>query len=131
MAGKPAVQVHGAREFRAAMKTMQADLKDLTAVNKAAAQPVYQEALSTVPIRSGNLRDTHRVRATRTGARVTAGSGVVPYAGPIHFGWPAHNIEPNPWLWEAAADREKDVVGEYEQHIAALIRKVDAMTPDS
>lgn len=113
------------------MKAMEADLKDLTAVNKAAAQPVYADARSRAPIRSGNLRDSHRVKATRSSARVTAGSGVVPYAGPIHFGWPARHIEPNPWLWEAAADREDEVVGEYEKHIAALIRKVDSMTPDS
>lgn len=131
MAGSKArVQVSGAREFRAAMKAMEADLSDLTSVNKAAAQPVLNEARQRVPILTGNLRDSHKLKATRTSARVMAGSGVVPYAGPIHFGWPSHNIEANPWLWESAADKETEVVNEYEKHIEALIRKVDAMTPD-
>ena len=132
MAGKPAarVQVRGAKELRAAMRAANADLKDWTAVHRRAAQPVLETARDIVPVLSGALRDTLTIRATRTSARVTAGSGVVPYAGPIHFGWPAHNIAAQPFLWDAADVSTDDVADIYNKGVEAIVRKVDLMTPD-
>jgi hypothetical protein len=67
-----------------------------------------------------------RVRAPRiTGAlasatepeasRDTAGfSNVLPYFGPIHNGWPAHNIEPQPYVTEAVDDTADQWMAIYE-----------------
>lgn len=125
----PRVQVRGAKELRRAMREANADLKDWTAVHKRAAEPVKETAQDIVPIRSGTLRGTIKVRATRTSARVQAGSGVVPYAGPIHFGWPDHNIKAQPFLWDAAAVSDKDVIEIYEQGVEEIVRMIDRMTP--
>ena len=132
MAGKPAaqVQVRGAKELRAAMKAANADLKDWTAVHKRAAGPVRDTARDIVPVLSSALRDTIAIRATRTSARVIAGSGVVPYAGPIHFGWPAHNIRSQPFLYDAADVSEDDVVNIYNEGVEGIVRMIDRMTPD-
>lgn len=133
MAGKPAarVQVSGAKELRKAMNAANADLKDWTAVHKRAAGPVKDTARDIVPVLSGALRDTIGIKATRTSARVFAGSGVVPYAGPIHFGWPARNIDAQPFLWDAADVSTDDVVGIYNEGVEDIVRKIDRMTPDT
>ena len=128
-AGKPAVRVEGAAEFRRAMKRMGADLSDLTAINKAAAQKVAETARDKVPVLSGALESSIKAGATRTRGSVRAGSRSVPYAGPIHFGWPARNISPQPFIYEALDERKRDVIDAYEQHIEALVEKVARETP--
>jgi hypothetical protein len=130
-AGKPAarVQVRGAAEFRKAMKGMGADLKDLTAANKEAAKTVLEAAKENSPVLSGQLRASGRAKATRTSGRVMFGGSTVPYAGVIHFGWPAHGISPNPFMYDAADDRADEVAGAYQAAIDKMIRKVERVTP--
>jgi len=128
-AGQPAIQVQGAKELRAALKRMGADLVDLTAINKAAAEKVAESARDIVPHLTGALGGTIKATATRTRGRVQAGSRPVPYAGPIHFGWPARNISPQPFLYEALDERRDEVVEAYEAHIEALVEKVGRETP--
>jgi hypothetical protein len=129
MAGKPAVQVTGAVEFRAAMKRMGADLSDLTKIHREAAKPVLETSRSIVPRVSGTLAGSLRISATKASAKVLSGSAAVPYAGPIHFGWPARNIRPQPFLYDALDQRADEVVEKYEAHIEALVEKVAAETP--
>ena len=112
------------------MKAANAVLKDWTAVHKRAAEPVKVTAQDIAPVLTGKLRGTIRVRATKTSARVAAGSGVVPYAGPIHFGWAAHNIAAQPFLWDAADVSTDDVTEIYNREVEGLVRKIDRMTPD-
>lgn len=125
MAAKAAVQVEGAAEFRKAMRHMQRDLKDLSKVHKAAAQPVYDRAKDIVPRVSGMLGRSIRVSATTTRATIRAGGRGVPYAGPIHYGWRRRNIEPQPFLTDAIADSRSQVVDIYESHVGDLVRRVD------
>jgi hypothetical protein len=51
------------------------------------------------------------------------------YAGVIHFGWPRHNIEPQPFLYDALDKRFDEVTKLYELRIAALVQKLDRETP--
>lgn len=130
MAGKaPRIQVEGAKELRAAMKRMGADLGDMTAINKSAAQTVAGQARSIVPVLTGRLMGSIRPLATRTRGQVAAGNKSVPYAGPIHFGWPARNISADPFLWDALESKEGEVIEKYEAHIEALVLKLDRETP--
>jgi HK97 gp10 family phage protein len=124
VAGKPAVKVSGAREFRAAMKAMGADLGDLTAINRAAAQKVADTARSNAPVLTGRLAGSVRAGATRTRGTVKAGTNGIPYAGVIHFGWPGHGIEPQPFIYDALDERKGEVIEAYEAHIEALVEKV-------
>jgi len=129
VAGKPAIRVSGAKEFRVAMKRMGADLKDLSAVNKAAAEVVADAARGRVPVMSGQLRGSIRAKGTRTFGSVAAGRRNIPYAGVIHFGWPRHNIEPQPFIYDALEDKSDDVVRKYDQLVEALVIKVGRDTP--
>ena len=108
---------------------MGADLRDLTAVHREAADKVQGEARARVPRLTGALSKTIKSRATKTSARVEAGSRLVPYAGPIHFGWPRRNIEPQPFLYDALESRRDQVVDVYEKRVSELVRRLDRETP--
>lgn len=128
----PQIQVTGARELRAALKAMGADLADLKAIHREAAESVADSARSRVPIVSGTLLGTIRTSVRQTGASVMAGGGRrrVPYAGPIHFGWHRRHIVPQPFLYDAMDDRRDEVAAKYQDRIEALVIELDARTPD-
>lgn len=111
------------------MKNMDADLGDLTNVNRRAAEVVLPAARARIRNRTGTLAASGRVTASRTRSAVVFGGRAVPYAGPIHFGWPAHNIEANPFAWEGADDRKGQVAELYEREIDGLVMKLDRQTP--
>jgi hypothetical protein len=141
-AGGARIQVTGAKELRAALRKMGNDLEGLKNIHLNAAAVVMREALSLVPVMTGNLKNTIRPGATDSRAFVTAGNNVarrtrnstldfggVPYAGVIHFGWPKHNIEPQPFLYDAIDKRRNEVVGLYEVRVAELVERVGRETP--
>ena len=123
MAGRQ-VSVEGARELRKALKTVgdeaKAGLKD---VNVEVAEIVARAAVTRVPARSGALRETIRAAGAQTRASVKAGFKKVPYAGVIHFGWPARKIAPQPFLYDALDARRDEVVDTYANGMADLLRK--------
>ncbi len=123
MAGRQ-VSVEGARELRKALKTVgdeaKAGLKD---VNLEVAEIVARAAVSRVPSRSGALRETVRAAGAQTRASVKAGFKRVPYAGVIHFGWPARGILPRPFLYDALDARRDEVMDAYTDGMADLIKK--------
>jgi hypothetical protein len=130
MAGTTArVQVTGAKELRRALVRMEKDVKDLTPINREAAETVATEARSTVPVLSGALRRTIKSSATKTKGVVRAGAKGIPYAGVIHFGWPAHNIEAQPFIFDALAKSESEVVEKYQRRIADLVERLGRETP--
>lgn len=124
MAGKPRIQVTGAKELRRALKRMDNDASDLRGVNLDAAKIVAGRARDIVPRLSGTLENSIRALASKSSGSVAAGKARIPYAGVIHFGWPAHNIEPQPFLYDALDQRATQVVQLYEQRIAELVVRV-------
>ncbi len=130
MAGTNArVQVTGAKELRKALKKMGADVKDLTAINRAAAETVADEARSRAPVLTGALRKSVRAGAGKASGYVKAGGRAIPYAGVIHFGWPRHGISPQPFIYDALDARKDEVVHAYEKRIGDLVERVGRETP--
>lgn len=126
--GSPAVEVEGARELRRALRRMGERADDLTDTHRAAAERVETAAEHGAPKRSGRLAGSGKARATKTRAYVTFGTRLE-YAAVIHFGWPAHNIAPDPFLYDALDDRRSEVVELYERRIEALIHRFDLEAP--
>ena len=86
-----------------------------------AAEVVVNGAVRYVPVRTGKLAASIRAAATMTSGKVRAGSAAVPYAGPIHFGWPARRIKPQPFIYDAMDVRRKEVYELYAARIYGLI----------
>lgn len=122
---KADIEIRGARQLRRKLSMLDGAIDDLKAIHKEAADVVMSEALARVPVETGTLRDTIRSSGTKTGGRVRAGFKRVPYAGPIHFGWPRRNIEPQPFLYDALDSRRRQVLDVYQDRLGDLLRRYD------
>lgn len=120
-------RVAGGRELRRTLRKAGLDMKQLTAVNRRAAETVVRAALPATPRRSGALAQSVRAGATQRAGIVRAGRKAMPYAGPIHWGWPARGIEPQPWLQNAAQATEPVWFQQYENEIKNLLRSVKGL----
>lgn len=118
------VEVRGRAELVRTMKAAGEDLKDLNRANKAAAEIVAPAAAANAPVRTGRLAASGRPAGTRTMALVRFGGAAVPYGPPIHFGWPGHNIAPNPFAFQAAQATEPQWTDTYQKAIDDILDKI-------
>jgi hypothetical protein len=123
----PVVQVEGARELRKALKKAGEDLGDLKALNAAIGNVVVAAARGKAPTRTGALAGSLRSANIVGGVTVRAGSAGVPYAGPIHWGWPSRNIKAQPFVVEAAQTTEAEWVAMYEAEVDRILEKVEGL----
>ncbi len=127
---QPAIRVEGGRELRRKFREAGDDMTDLKDLHKQLADDVAGTAKTKVPVRSGRLRNSIRGSGTKTAARVRAGNNrksgptAVKYAAPIHFGWGARGIRPQPFLYEALDDRRQEVIDRYNDEVRSIIRRV-------
>lgn len=122
---KPTLTVEGAKELRRALRAFDGGVADLKAAHARSAQVVEARAVTLVPRLSGTLAGSIRSTGQAAAGVVRSGRASVPYAGPIHFGWPGHNIKPQPFLYGALDDRRQQVIDVYERHVNELIKKYD------
>lgn len=124
MAAAPIVRVEGARQLRRALSRAGDDLADLRDANAQAAAVASRAGAARAPRRSGTLAASVRPGATKTQAVIRAGGARVPYAGPIHWGWPARHIAPQPFLSEGAQATEPTWLGIYMAAIERIVARV-------
>lgn len=122
------LEVEGLKRLRKDLRAMGDDLSDLKDVNAQVAQLVAARAASRAPRRTGRLAASVRGNRALSRATVLAGRSAVPYAGPIHWGWPSHGIEGNPFMSEAAQETEPVWVELYENGIEKATAKVAGHT---
>jgi HK97 gp10 family phage protein len=117
------IKVEGLAELRKGLKDLDAKFpKELNKVAKASAEVVATEARQIVPRRSGALQSSIKASGLAKGGVVK--SGGLAYHRVIHFGWPRHNIKPNPFLYHALDNRHDEVVEKFEREVQALVNKV-------
>jgi hypothetical protein len=63
--------------------------------------------------------------AGEAAAIVRAGRAAVPYANPVHWGWPSHHIKANPWIQEAADRTEPAWSGLYLSALDAIVQTIE------
>jgi hypothetical protein len=89
------------------------DISDMKDANALAASMVASAASARAPRRTGALAGNVRGSRKAKGATVRAGGARVPYAGPIHWGWPRRHITAQPFISTAARDTEPRWVAAY------------------
>jgi|TARA_R110000744_G_scaffold13600_4_gene39450 hypothetical protein len=120
MSSPVAVEVVGLSKVLRQMKQIDPDLvAQIKAANRDIADDVVTTARTLSPKETGTLAGSLRPGATNRTGIVRAGSRKVPWAGPIHFGWRARNIKPNPFLYDAFDERRDDVEDRY---LAAMLK---------
>lgn len=119
------VRVEGLNRFTRTLRRAGDDLTDLKDAHAAVGRVVAAAAQARAPRRTGRLASTIRPSRQARRARVSAGRASVPYAGPIHWGWPARNIAANPFLSNAATSTETAWVALYEDELNKIIDRVE------
>jgi hypothetical protein len=123
------VKIEGLASVQRQLRKMSQDVdyqaQEFLATNKAIASAVAGDSKKFVPVLSGALAASLREAATKKSARVKAGGGAVQYAGPIHFGWPARRIKPQPFIYDAVDLRRDEIRERYEKLVDDLIKKHD------
>ncbi|WP_245945753.1 HK97 gp10 family phage protein [Corynebacterium senegalense] len=111
------------------------DLKQLRDANREAARSILPIAIGMAPVGTpppphwnapppGRLKASLRVAATNRAGIVRAGRKAIPYAGVIHWGWPARHIRPHPWIMRAAQDNENVWMRVYMDHIDDILDQI-------
>lgn len=118
------VTVENLPEVRRQLRAFQGDVEDLKDANAAAAETVAAAAAGRAPRRTGRLAGSGRGNRAAGRATVIFGGAAVPYAGPVHWGWPARGIEGDPFVVEAAQETESSWLPVYEQAVAQAVDKI-------
>jgi hypothetical protein len=124
------IKITGLSEVQRNLQKLSTDALDLNKTefletNKQVAEIVINESKKYVPFLTGALAAAIRNASTKKSAKVRAGNVAVPYAGPIHFGWPARSIKPNTFLYEAIDARKSEVANRYSELVSDLVTKYD------
>lgn len=120
------VSITGLAKLRRDLRQVGDDLGDLKDANARAGQVVLSRA--DPPRRSGSLASSGRV--SRSAARVSIlwGGARLPYAGPIHWGWAARGIEPQPFAVDAAQASEATWLPLYLADLDRIAGSLDGRT---
>lgn len=121
------VSIRGLSRLAKTMKKAEMDLSQLKDLNRAAAGVVEDAASSATPRVSGALASTLRSTGTNSAGVVRAGRKAVPYAGVIHWGWPAKNIKAQPWLVDAAKRSEPVWLDTYLDGINKILNNIEGV----
>lgn len=124
----PTYQVEGARELRRSLRQAGDDLGDLKDAHREAAEIAANASAALAPERSGRLKHTIRAAGTKTAGILRAGKKSVPYAGPIHWGWPNRNIPADPFMATGAKNSEGEWVRVFEDHLEEITTKIQGAT---
>lgn len=124
-AGSLSAQIKGSRRLARTLKKAGADMSKLKESNLQAAKIVVPVAESTVPKLTGKLANSIRAGATASAGVVRAGNkNRVPYAGPIHWGWPKHHIKATTFLVDAARQTQPQWYQVYKLAIDKALAQV-------
>lgn len=108
------VEVDGLRPLVRDLRKLEGDMLDqLKDASRRAGQIIVHYAAPRAPHRSGRLAASGRAARLAAGVRVLFGRVSVPYAGPIHWGWPARNIKAQPFAVDAAHATEPEWLHDY------------------
>lgn len=124
MAASVGIKVHGARELRRSLKRAGAELTDMKDANAKVAAYVATAAASRAPRRTGRLAGSGRGNRAVSKAVVTFGGARQPYAGPIHWGWPLHGIEAQPFVVDAARQTEPTWLAMYAHDVDRIVDSI-------
>lgn len=117
------VQIKGLNEVVRNLKAFGASADDLKDANAKITSKVANAATAIVPVQSGRLQSSIRGTRQQRKASIKAGSSSIQYAGIIEYGYPAKNIQAQPFLRKAAWQNQWFIIEQYEENLNEIIRK--------
>ncbi|MFD1505259.1 HK97 gp10 family phage protein [Georgenia yuyongxinii] len=123
--GPVKIKVEGLRKTVRAMEAAGASSQDMKDLMHALGLIVVRAAQPRSPIISGRLSGSLRAGRGKTKAVVRAGGARAPYAGVIHYGWPARNIAAHPFLADALQATRSQIFSALNDGLGDLLKKHD------
>lgn len=124
MSATPRFEVDGLDTFIRTARKAEVDLSELKEANYRAGEIVADAAATRAPRRTGKLAASVRSARQLRRTRITAGRASVPYAAPIHWGWPARGIDANSFISNAARATESVWLPEYRKNVEDALAKI-------
>jgi hypothetical protein len=124
MATETGIRIEGLDELARSMRRAGEDMTELKEAHTRAAEIVADRAAELAPRRSGRLAGSIRPAKQAKLARVMAGGAKVPYANPIHWGWPARHIGASMFMVDAAQQTEPEWTKAYLEDVQSILDKV-------
>lgn len=121
--GPGRVRIEGLRKAIRSLEAAGADAQDMRDLMHAIGGIVVESA--SPPEVSGALAGTIRAGRGKTKAVVRAGGARAPYAGVVHYGWPARGIAPQPFLTDALQRKRGEIFRTLDRGIADLLEAND------
>jgi len=119
--GPGRIRVSGLRKTVRALEQAGADAQDMRRLMHELGQTVV--AAAQPPWMSGTLAGTIRAGKGKTKAVVRAGGARAPYAGVVHYGWPARSIQPQPFLTAALQAKRAEVLRRLDAGLGDLMKQ--------
>lgn len=119
--GDARLRVRGLSKTLRALSEAGADAEDMKSLMHRIGTLVVRAA--TPPVLTGRLASTMRAGKGKTKAVVRAGGARAPYAGVVHYGWPAKNKPPNEFMTEALNRRKGAVLSELNEGLGDILTK--------
>lgn len=120
VSGGVRVRVEGLNRVTRQLRAAGTDAQDMRDLMHHLGEIVIDGA--DIPSRTARLSANVRAGRGQTKAVVRAGSARVPYAGVIHYGWPARGIPARPFLTDALQRRHQQVFTALETGIDQLLK---------
>lgn len=119
------IRVTGLRETIRTLEQLGVQVADLKEAMTRIGTLVGREAYTLARKKSGRMAGSIRPGRAKSKAIIRAGRAGLPYVGVQHYGWPGHGITPNPFLTDAAENKQREAVTELSDSLNSLIRKLD------
>ena len=116
------VEVIGEDRLAFTLRRFAAALDDMAPAHRAAAGIALQAARARTPVQSGRLRASGMVGGTGQYGDVIF---TAPYAGPIHWGWPARGIAPSLFAVKGVEASQEQWLDAYTNAIQSDLNKVE------
>jgi hypothetical protein len=116
------VTIDGLSRLRRDLRRAGSDMADLKAANRQVGSLILPEASARAPKgATGKLASSGRTSGRVAGVSLLFGGAAVPYAGPIHWGWPRRRIEAQPFAADAAAAKEPEWLDVYATELDRVL----------
>ena len=119
------ISIQGVKEVTDSLNKMARDLESNIELNKELSTTLSQKASALAPRLTGELASSVVGNPSAEKAQILAGSEAVPYAGVIEYGWPARNIQAQPYLNPAVNNNMGYIVEKYNDSIQKAIKQYD------
>lgn len=123
MAEVISISVEGEAQVKAALDKVERDLTDRLSLNKELSEDLSKKASAMAPRLTGELASSVKGNPSNEKAQILAGSNAVPYAGVQEYGWPAKNIQAQPYLRPAVFNNMGYIVEKYNNYIESIVKK--------